>query len=79
MVALVCLAVASCIEPAAFAYLAGNYLRRRHQCNADELMSPPRAVHVHAAGLHYGEVFEQVALLQCRPDVPPDMPPDYAG
>jgi hypothetical protein len=34
---------------------------------------------VHGAGLHYGEVFEQVALLQCRPDIPPDMPADYAG
>lgn len=30
-------------------------------------------------GLHYGEVFEQVALLQRRPDIPPEMPPDYAG
>lgn len=29
-------------------------------------------------GLHYGEVFEQVALLQCRPTIPPEMPTDYA-
>lgn len=32
-----------------------------------------------ASGLHYGEVFEQVALLQKRPDIPDDMPPEYAG
>lgn len=31
------------------------------------------------SGLHYGEVFEQVALWQKRPPVPPEMPPDYAG
>lgn len=31
------------------------------------------------AGLHYGEVFEQVALLQCRPPIPLEMPTDYAG
>lgn len=31
------------------------------------------------AGLHYGEVFEQVALLQRRPEVPAGMPSDYAG
>lgn len=29
-------------------------------------------------GLHYGEVFEQVALWQKRPPVPEDMPADYA-
>ncbi|WIA34082.1 hypothetical protein OEZ86_012459 [Tetradesmus obliquus] len=28
--------------------------------------------------LHYGEVFEQVALWQKRPPVPPEMPQDYA-
>lgn len=37
------------------------------------------SVHVYAAGLHYGEVFEQVALLQRRPEIPSDMPEDYAG
>jgi hypothetical protein len=37
------------------------------------------ALYVFAAGLHYGEVFEQVALLQCRPKIPADMPEDYAG
>ncbi|WIA13933.1 hypothetical protein OEZ85_002503 [Tetradesmus obliquus] len=30
------------------------------------------------SGLHYGEVFEQVALWQKRPPVPPEMPQDYA-
>jgi hypothetical protein len=32
-----------------------------------------------AAGLHYGEVFERVALLQERPPVPVDMPEELAG
>jgi hypothetical protein len=31
------------------------------------------------AGLHYGEVFERVALMQHRPPLPPDMPADYAA
>jgi mitogen-activated protein kinase kinase kinase 11 len=31
------------------------------------------------AGLHYGEVFERVALMQHRPAVPPNMPGDYAA
>lgn len=30
-------------------------------------------------GLHYGEVFEQVALWQKRPAIPDDMPEDYAA
>ncbi|KAF6258193.1 kinase-like domain-containing protein [Scenedesmus sp. NREL 46B-D3] len=30
------------------------------------------------SGLHYGEVFERVALMQQRPPLPPSMPADYA-
>jgi hypothetical protein len=32
-----------------------------------------------AAAAAAGEVFEQVALWQKRPPVPPEMPTDYAG
>lgn len=31
------------------------------------------------AGLHYGEVFERVALMQERPPIPPEMPRELSN
>jgi hypothetical protein len=43
------------------------------------LLLPSCFCHPAAAAAAAGVVFEQVALWQKRPPVPPEMPPDYAG
>lgn len=68
--------------------LWGMHRRLRQQSNAAALTGNAQSQMISidfveilslCAELHYGEVFEQVALLQCRPPIPPEMPTDYAG
>jgi hypothetical protein len=61
-------------------HVAGNDYQHLRQCTLVAI--PMRLRHcacLAPAGLHYGEVFERVALLQERPPIPQDMPAELSA